>query len=143
MNVFDSITSIVLALLLFIALAILIVAVWAIKVSQLPPGNPLKALLGAVCRRLGFTVGVGLAALPVQVIPGFDAAVDIVAFLGLAIFWATLIHEIKVAFADAPGASVAKPDVKHEAPHAIAAPPTFTVRSLSERRDKAAPRLRW
>ncbi len=96
-------------LLLFCAFMATMLVIASIVVSKLPDDNPLKRILTALCSRLGMTLGAGVFAIPIEVIPGIDALYDIGMPLFLAYYWFTFFREIYRAGLTTPKPSVVTP----------------------------------
>ena len=138
----ESIANIVGYLLLF-TLAGGGLAGWGvIHVSRLPADNPLRHVLHSVCIRVGVTVGAGIAAVPLQILPGIGEIYDFGAVLALAYFWLTLIREIMTVHADTRQARVAPQRTEQEAPPALTGKIWVAPHPLSERTAKEPMRLR-
>jgi hypothetical protein len=87
----------------FLALALMcgtsvtgLAVILAIVAARMPPDNPLRKVLHALCTRLVAMLGVGAVAIPIQPIPGLDAIYDVGA-IGVAAYLAyTFFRELNV-----------------------------------------------
>lgn len=62
------------------------------------PRSPLRAILGAITQRIGVTAAVTAVSIPVDLVPGFDVAYDVVGLIFLVWYWFRLIKVIRAAF---------------------------------------------
>jgi len=77
-----------------IALAMVLFVV----IMRMPGSNPLKDVLTSLLWRLGATAGVAAVAIPIQPVPGVDAAYDMGSSLLLAAYWLGFLWDIARAF---------------------------------------------
>ena len=74
-------------LLIFVGVCLALLVVALIVVARLPRDNPLRQLLGELCRHLAVTLVAGTVAIPIEPIPGLDVAYDTVVPLALLYYW--------------------------------------------------------
>lgn len=87
MDILAAVAAIVKYLLLFIGAMAVLLVVLVVVVSRLSADNPLKRVLVMLCYRIAATLGAGIIAVPLEPIPGIDAAYDIGATVLLALYW--------------------------------------------------------
>jgi hypothetical protein len=89
----------------------------AIVAARMPPDNPLRKVLHALCTRLVAMLGVGAVAIPLQPIPGLDAIYDVGA-IGVAAYLAyTFFRELNVIWKQthqAPAVPAGRIDCRQE-----------------------------
>jgi hypothetical protein len=81
-------------LFIFIVVMFALFIVLLVVVSKMPDDNPLKRILLAFSHRVGWTLGAGIIAVPVEPIPGLDALYDIAVPLALIYYWFTFFREV-------------------------------------------------
>src|SRR5262249_46896783 len=91
--------------------------VLVVTVSKMPDTNPLKRLLTALTYRVGATAAAGALAIPIEPIPGLDAAYDVAVPLLLLWYWFTFFWD--VVFRDGRRSSPASPPGAPRSPPAI------------------------
>jgi hypothetical protein len=94
MDVLSAIGEIIRDLLIFAAVMFALFIVLIVVVSKLPDGNPLKRILTALSYRVGATAAAGVVAIPVEPIPGLDAAYDVAVPLILIWYWYTFFRDV-------------------------------------------------
>ncbi len=87
MDILNLIGHIVRDLLIFVGACFALLIVLLIVVSRMPRENPLRQLLGELCRHLAVTLAAGAVAIPIEPIPGLDVAYDSVVPAVLLYFW--------------------------------------------------------
>src|SRR5215469_8579895 len=87
MDILSFVELIVRDLLIFVGVCLALLIVLLIVVARLPRENPLRQLLGEVCRHLAVTLVAGAVAIPIEPIPGLDVAYDTVVPLALLYYW--------------------------------------------------------
>ena len=87
MDILSFLEQIVRDLLIFVGACLALLIVLLIVVAWLPRDNPLRQLLGELCRHLAVTVVAGAVAIPIEPIPGLDVAYDTVVPLALLYYW--------------------------------------------------------
>jgi hypothetical protein len=105
MEALSTIAEIVRDLLIFVAAMTGLLVVLVVVVSKMPDSNPLKRLLTALTYRVGATVAAGALAIPIEPIPGLDAAYDMAVPLLLIWYWFTFFRD--ALFRDGPRISPA------------------------------------
>jgi hypothetical protein len=90
----SSLAEIIRDLLIFVGAMFALLVLLVLIISRLPDSNPLKAMLTALSYRVGATFAAGALAIPIEPIPGLDAAYDIVAPLGLLYYWWTFARGV-------------------------------------------------
>jgi hypothetical protein len=93
MDVLSTITEIIRDLLIFVAVMTGLLVLLIVVVSKMPDSNPLKRLLTALTYRVGATVAAGALAIPIEPIPGIDAAYDVAVPLLLIWYWFTFFRD--------------------------------------------------
>jgi hypothetical protein len=88
MDVMSFLELVVRDLLIFVGVCAALLVVLLIVVARLPRDNPLRQLLGELCRHLAVTLAAGVVAIPIEPIPGLDVAYDTVVPLALLYYWA-------------------------------------------------------
>jgi len=63
------------------------------------PRSPLRDILGAISKRIGITAAVTAVSIPVDFVPGFDVAYDVISLIFLVWYWFRLIKVIRETFA--------------------------------------------
>jgi uncharacterized protein YggT (Ycf19 family) len=76
MELLSTIAEIIRTLLIFVAAMSALLVALIIVVSMMPDSNPLKRLLAALTHRVLATAAAGALAIPIEPIPGIDAAYD-------------------------------------------------------------------
>jgi hypothetical protein len=74
-------------LLIFVGVCLALLVALLIVVARMPRDNPLRQLLGELCRHLAVTLAAGAVAIPIEPIPGLDVAYDTVVPVALLYFW--------------------------------------------------------
>ena len=87
MDILSFLEQIVRDLLIFVGVCLALLIVLLIVVARLPRDNPLRQLLGELCRHLAVTLVAGAVAIPIEPIPGLDVAYDTVVPLALLYYW--------------------------------------------------------
>ena len=87
MDIFSAIAESVKFLLLFIGAMAVLLVVLTVIIARLSSGNPLKRILVLLCYRIAATRGAGIVAVPLEPVPGVDAAYDIGATILLLLYW--------------------------------------------------------
>jgi hypothetical protein len=87
MTLLSFVEQIVRDLLIFVGVCLALLIVLLIVVALLPRDNPLRQLLGELCRHLAVTLVAGAVAIPIEPIPGLDVAYDTVVPLALLYYW--------------------------------------------------------
>jgi uncharacterized protein YggT (Ycf19 family) len=87
MDILNFVEQIVRDLLIFIGVCFVLLVILLIMVARLPRDNPLRQLLGELCRHLAVTLAAGAVAIPIEPIPGLDVAYDTVVPLALLYYW--------------------------------------------------------
>ena len=79
----------------------LLAVLTALKIAQLPSGNPLKRILYALSLRVAATVGAGIVAIPADaILPPVGLAYDLAVPCALVWFWITLIRQVAAILKD-------------------------------------------
>lgn len=100
MSFLAAVTHIFADLLIFIGVMAVLLVVLVIAALRLPADNPLKRVVTALCFRVAASLGAGLIAIPLEPVPGVDAAYDIAAAIGLAIYWLSFfVTAARIVFA--------------------------------------------
>jgi hypothetical protein len=107
MDVLSTIAEIIRDLLIFVAVMTGLLVLLIVVVSKMPDSNPLKRLLTALTYRVGATVAAGALAIPIEPIPGIDAAYDVAVPLLLIWYWFTFFRD--AFFRDGPRMSPSPP----------------------------------
>jgi hypothetical protein len=94
MEVLSTIAEIIRDLLIFVAVMTGMLVVLIVTVSKMPDSNPLKRLLTALTYRIGATAAAGALAIPIEPIPGLDAAYDVAVPLLLLWYWFTFFRDM-------------------------------------------------
>jgi len=89
----QAIADIIKYLLIFVAVMFALLIVLIFVIAKLPDGHPLKRLMTELCWRIGVTFGVSALAIPIEPIPGLDAAYDIIGPIVLLIYWFTFFRD--------------------------------------------------
>jgi hypothetical protein len=92
--VLSTIAEIIRDLLIFVAVMTGMLVVLVLTVSKMPDTNPLKRLLTALTYRVGATAAAGALAIPIEPIPGLDAAYDVAVPLLLLWYWFTFFRDV-------------------------------------------------
>ncbi|HVW68661.1 MAG TPA: hypothetical protein VHB68_06775 [Steroidobacteraceae bacterium] len=87
MDILSLIGHIIRDVLIFLGVLLALLVVALIVISRLPAQNPLRQLLGELCRHIAVTLAAGAVAIPIEPIPGLDVAYDTVVPLALAYLW--------------------------------------------------------
>jgi hypothetical protein len=107
MEMLSTIAEIIRDLLIFVAVMTGMLVVLIVTVSKMPDTNPLKRLLTALTYRIGATAAAGALAIPIEPIPGLDAAYDVAVPVLLLWYWFTFFRD--VVFRDSRRTSPAAP----------------------------------
>lgn len=91
MDILSFIGQIIRDLLIFVGACFALLVILLIVVSRLSPQNPLRQLLGELCRHVAVTLAAGLVAIPIEPIPGVDVAYDTLVPLALLYYWIKFI----------------------------------------------------
>ena len=94
MDALSVIGEIIRDLLIFVAVMVALFIVLVVVISKLPDHNPLKRVLTALSYRIGATAAAGAIAIPIEPIPGLDAAYDVVVPLVLIWYWFTFFRDL-------------------------------------------------
>jgi hypothetical protein len=87
------IVEIIRDLFIFVAVMFALFIVLIVVVSKMPDDNPLRRILSALSHRVGWTLGAGLVAIPIEPIPGIDALYDIAVPIALIVYWFTFFRD--------------------------------------------------
>jgi hypothetical protein len=87
LDILNLIGQIVRDLLIFVGVCLALLVVLLIVVARMPRDNPLRQLLGELCRHLAVTLAAGAVAIPIEPIPGLDVAYDTVVPIALLYYW--------------------------------------------------------
>ena len=87
MDILNLVGQIVRDLLIFVGACFALLVVLLIVVSRMPRENPLRQLLGELCRHVAVTLAAGMVAIPIEPIPGLDVAYDLLVPVALVYFW--------------------------------------------------------
>jgi hypothetical protein len=90
-EILNFLENIVRDLMIFVAVLFAILVVLLIVVSRMSPENPLRQLLGELCRHVAITMAAGIVAIPVEMVPGVDVAYDTLVPLALVFYWARFV----------------------------------------------------
>jgi hypothetical protein len=90
-EILNFLENVVRDLMIFVAVLFAILVVLLIVVSRMPRENPLRQLLGELCRHVAITMAAGVVAIPMEMIPGVDVAYDTLVPLGLVFYWARFV----------------------------------------------------
>jgi hypothetical protein len=107
MEVLSTIAEIIRDLLIFVAVMTGMLVVLIVMISKMPDTNPLKRLLTALTYRVGATAAASALAIPIEPIPGLDAAYDVAVPVLLLWYWFTFFRD--VVFRDGWRTSPASP----------------------------------
>jgi hypothetical protein len=100
MDILSAVTHIFADLLIFIGLMAVLFVVLVIAALRLPPDNPLKRVVTALCFRVAASLGAGLIAIPLEPVPGIDVAYDAAAAIALALYWVSFfVTAARIVFA--------------------------------------------
>jgi hypothetical protein len=94
MEVLSTIAEIIRDLLIFVAVMTGMLIVLVVTISKMPDTNPLKRLLTALTYRVGATAAAGALAIPIEPIPGLDAAYDVAVTVLLLWYWFTFFRDL-------------------------------------------------
>jgi hypothetical protein len=86
-DILNLVGQIVRDLLIFVGSCFALLVVLLIVVARMPRENPLRQLLGELCRHVAVTLAAGAVAIPIEPIPGLDVAYDTVVPIALLYFW--------------------------------------------------------
>ena len=101
MDILTAVTHIFADLLIFVGAMAVLLVVLVVAALRMPPGNPLKRVVTALCLRVAATLGAGLIAIPIEPVPGVDVAYDAAAAIGLAIYWLSFfVTAARIVFDD-------------------------------------------
>ncbi len=99
-DMFSSLIGLIELFLVCGVAALGLLVILTIVAARLPPDNPLKRILHALCVRITAMLGVGAVAIPIQPIPGLDVAYDAGALV-LGVYLAfTFLKELKSIWED-------------------------------------------
>lgn len=87
MDVLNLIGQIVRDLFIFVGACFALLIVLLIVVAKMPRDNPLRQLLGELCRHVAVTLAAGAVAIPIEPIPGLDVAYDTLVPIALLYYW--------------------------------------------------------
>lgn len=87
MDILNLLGHVIRDLLIFLGVLFALLVVALPVIARLPAQNPLRQLLGELCRHIAVTLAAGAVAIPIEPIPGLDAAYDTVVPLALLYFW--------------------------------------------------------
>src|SRR6185437_10166715 len=73
----STIAEIIRDLLIFVGVVAVLLVAFIVVLSKMPNTNPLKRVLTALCYRLGATLAAGVAAIPLEAVPGIDLLYDV------------------------------------------------------------------
>lgn len=102
MDILRLVELIVRDLLIFVGVCLALLVVLLIVVARLPRDNPLRQLLGELCRHLAVTLAAGVVAIPIEPIPGLDVAYDAVVPLALLYYWGRFAWRVFASHRNAP-----------------------------------------
>jgi hypothetical protein len=91
----STIAEIIRDLLIFVGVVAALLVVFIVVVSKMPSTNPLKRVLTALCYRLAATLTAGVAAIPLEAVPGIDLLYDIGVPLILVWYWFTFFRDAR------------------------------------------------
>jgi hypothetical protein len=91
----SSVAEIIRDLLIFVVVMAVLLITLVVVISKMPDSNPLKRLLTALSYRLGATLAAGVAAVPLEPIPGIDALYDIGVPIALIWYWFTFFRDVR------------------------------------------------
>lgn len=98
MEILSFVYEVIRDLLIFVAAMTGLLVVLVVVVSRLPDTNPLKRVLTLLtwklAARLGATAAAGVLAVPIEPIPGIDAAYDLAVPILLIWYWFTFFREL-------------------------------------------------
>jgi hypothetical protein len=120
MEVLSTIAEIIRDLLIFVAVMTGMLVVLVVTVSKLPDTNPLKRLLTALTYRVGATAAAGALAIPIEPIPGLDAAYDVAVPVLLLWYWFTFFRDVvfrdgwRTAPASPPSPPRGRPEIERD-----------------------------
>jgi hypothetical protein len=86
-DILNLVGQIVRDLLIFVGACFALLVVLLIVVARMPRENPLRQLLGELCRHVAVTLAAGAVAIPIEPIPGLDVAYDTLVPIALLYFW--------------------------------------------------------
>ncbi len=101
----STIAEIIKDLLVFIVVMFVLLIVLLVVISRMPDDNALKRIFNALAFRVGATLGVGVLAIPIELIPGLDGIYDIAAPIFLLYYWFTFIRSAIAASRGVPSPS--------------------------------------
>ena len=87
MDILHLVAQIVRDLLIFVGACFALLVVLLIVVARMPRDNPLRQLLGELCRHVAVTLAAGAVAIPIEPIPGLDVAYDTIVPIALLYYW--------------------------------------------------------
>jgi hypothetical protein len=96
----SSVAEIIRDLLIFVVVMAVLLITVVVVISKMPDSNPLKRLLTALSYRLGATLAAGVAAVPLEPIPGIDALYDIGVPIALIWYWFTFFRDVRYMKSD-------------------------------------------
>jgi hypothetical protein len=94
MELLSTFAEIIRDLLIFVAVMTSMLVILIVTVSKMPDTNPLKRLLTALTYRIGATAAAAALAIPVEPIPGLDAAYDVAVPVLLLWYWFTFFRDV-------------------------------------------------
>jgi hypothetical protein len=116
MDVLNFFEHLVRDLLIFVGVCCALLVIFLIVVALLPRDNPLRQLLGEVCRHLAVTLVAGAVAIPIEPIPGLDVAYDTLVPIALLFYWGRFAWRL---FAQKRLAAISSADGRVENPHRL------------------------
>jgi hypothetical protein len=116
MEVLSTIAEIIRDLLIFVAVMTGMLVILVVTVSRMPDTNPLKRLLTALTYRVGATAAAGALAIPIEPIPGLDAAYDVAVPLFLVWYWFTFFRDVffRGGWRPSPASPPRGPVIEHD-----------------------------
>ncbi len=100
MDALSEVTGIIRDLLVFVAAMFALLIALIVIVSKMPDDNPLKRILSALSFRVGATAAAGVAAIPIEPIPGLDTIYDIAVPLALLFYWISFFRGARRVIAE-------------------------------------------
>ncbi len=116
MEVLSTIAEIIRDLLIFVAVMTGMLVVLVVTISKMPDTNPLKRLLTALTYRVGATAAASALAIPIEPIPGLDAAYDVAVPALLLWYWFTFFRDVvfRDGWRTSPAAPRGQPAIKRD-----------------------------
>ena len=105
MEILNLVGQIVRDLLILVGACFALLVVLLIVVARMPRENPLRQLLGELCRHVAVTLAAGAVAIPIEPIPGLDVAYDTLVPIALLYFWIKFAWRAWTAISSPPALS--------------------------------------